>query len=74
MIKKLINLGMNEYKKREMFFRYLIVGGFSTVIHIGTYWLCVDIIGFTALATSLVYTPVWFGIRYGLNKKLVFKR
>jgi len=74
MIKKLYNYALDKFNKNKMFYTYLLVGGFSTMVNFFVYWYFADIIGFKALSVSLVFTPTWFFFRYFINKKIVFKR
>ena len=74
MIQKIIDWGIQKYKNNQMFYRYVFVGGCSTLVNFFVYWFFADHLGFKALTVSICFVPTWFFIRYYINKKIVFDR
>ena len=54
--------------------KYGSAGFVSFLCSLFVYWFFSDILGYAAAIVTITWTPIRFFVRYGVNKKWVFKK
>ena len=60
------------YKLHREIINYLLVGGFTTVISIGTFALFINVLGLSTVASNIISWVIVIIIAYILNRYFVF--
>lgn len=72
-MKKLINKGIEIYKKYKMPILYLLFGGLTTLINIATYFIFYDILHLNNVASNIIAWIVSVIFAFITNKIYVFE-
>jgi putative flippase GtrA len=60
-------------RTREAFFRYVLVGGFNTLLDLGLFTLFAVVIGIQPLIANICSTSITLCVSYLLNRVFVFR-
>lgn len=72
-MKKLINYGLELYKRYKMPILYLIFGGLTTLINVVIYFICYDISGLSNVLSNIIAWIIAVIFAFITNKIYVFE-